>query len=193
MFHVKHHFCIIMYMKNTRFSIISIFAAVIIILQILSTYINFGGFPITLTLIPIIVIGAIYGPTYSSALGLVFGVVVSIMVLVGLDPNGAMMFAKHPIITIITCLLKGMLCGYVGAIVYKNIQNKKTAIILDAAITPITNTLILYLSLIIFFDSSFSTMVGAFISINFIIELLTNILIAPGLLGLIRRIESRNK
>ena len=178
-------------MNNKKFSIISIFTALIIILQLLSTYINFGGFPITLTLVPIIVAGAVLGPQIGALMGLVFGTVVSIMVILGLDQSGAIMFASHPIITVLTCVIKGMLAGLIGAFVYKKIANKKTAIIISSIITPIINTATLYISLILFFDSSFAAMVAAFMSINFFIELIINVLLAPGLINVINRAKNR--
>ena len=178
-------------MKNRKFAVISIFAAIIIVLQVIATYVNFGGFPITLTLIPIIIAGAVYGPYIGMLMGLVFGVVVDVMVITGADPSGAIMLASHPIITILTCLIKGALAGLLGATAYNKIENKKFAIVVDAIITPVTNTLILYISLILFFDLSFTAMIGAFISINFAIELLINILIAPGLLTLIKKANTR--
>ena len=178
-------------MKTKRFAVISIFAAIIIVLQVLATYINFGGFPITLTLIPIIIAGAVFGPYVGMLMGLVFGIVVDVMVITGADPSGAIMLASHPIVTIMTCLIKGALAGYLGAISYKLLKNKKLAIVIDAIITPVVNTLILYIALILFFDTSFAAMIAAFMSINFIIELLINVIIAPGLLNLINRASNR--
>lgn len=178
-------------MKTKRFAILSIFSAIIVILQLLSTYINLGGFPITLTLIPIILVGAIYGPVDAMFMGVVFGIIVDIMVVTGADPSGAVMFASHPIITLLTCLIKGALAGLFGATAYKLIKNNKLGIIISAIITPVTNTLILYISLILFFDASFTAMIAAFMTINFIIELVLNILLAPGLLNLIKRIKNR--
>ena len=178
-------------MKTKRFATTSIFAAIIIVLQIISTYVNFGGFPITLTLIPIIIAGAAYGPMMGLLMGLVFGAVVNIMVILGLDPSGAVMLATHPVVTIVTCELKGALAGLFGALAYKYIRKNKIGIVVDAIITPVVNTLILYLALILFFDTSFAAMIAAFMSINFVIELLINILIAPGLLGLINRVKNR--
>ena len=119
------------------------------------------------------------------------GIVVDVMVITGADPSGAIMLASHPIITIMTCLIKGALAGYLGAISYKLLKNKKLAIVIDAIITPVVNTLILYIALIIFFDTSFAAMIAAFMSINFIIELLINVIIAPGLLNLINRASNR--
>ena len=182
-------------MKTKEFTTISIFAAIIIVLQILATYINISGFPITLTLVPIIVAGAIYGPKMSTLMGLVFGVIVLVMVIMGADVGGAAMFSVHPLITVIVCLLKGAMCGLCSGLVYKLFKkrNNKIALILSAITTPIINTFTLYLFIIMFFDSSFKVMIGAFVSINFVIELLINALLAPGLLVLINRYKNRYK
>lgn len=174
-------------MKTKELTTISIYAAIIIILQIIATFINISGFPITLTLIPIIIAGAIYGPKIGTLMGLVFGAIVSVMVINGSDVGGAAMFAQHPFITITICFLKGALCGLFSSLVYKFLKNKnkKTALIVSAITAPVINTLILYLGLILFFDSSFKIMIAAFVSVNFVIELLINGLLAPGLIGLI--------
>ena len=175
--------------KNRKVAVIGIFAALIIVLQCISTFINFGSFPITLTLIPIIVGAAVFGPYIGLLLGTVFGIVVAIMVVTGADPSGATMLAIHPVITISVCIIKGSLAGLISGLVYKALKqkNEKLAIILAAAAAPLVNTVTLFLTLILFFESSFAVMVSALMSINFMIELMTNIILAPGLLGLIHK------
>lgn len=171
--------------KTKKIVTLSLFGAIVIVLQLIATFINFGGFPITLTLVPIIVAGAIYGPLVGGLMGLIFGVVVSVMVVTGADPSGAIMLAVHPFITIGVCLLKGFLAGYLSALAYKLIGNKKIGIVVASALAPIVNTFTLYVVLILFFDSTFAALIAAFVSINFVIELLINVLIAPGLLRVI--------
>ena len=180
-------------MKTRKLAVISIFGALIIILQLIASNINISGFPITLTLIPIITAADIYGEGVGGLMGLVFGVIVTIMVINGTDVGGAAMFSQHPIITVGICLSKGFLCGYVAGLVFKALKdkNQRLALILSSICAPIVNTFILYLGLILFFDSSFKVMIGAFISINFVIELLINGLLSPGLLGLINRYTKR--
>ena len=175
--------------KNRKLATVATFAALIIVLQCISTFINFGSFPITLTLIPIIVGAAVFGPFIGLLLGSVFGIVVAIMVVTGADPSGATMLAVHPVITICTCIIKGALAGLVSGLVYRALKdrNENLAIVLAAAAAPLTNTITLFLVLIIYFESSFAVMVSALMSINFIIELMTNILLAPGLLNLIHK------
>ena len=179
--------------KNRKVAVIGIFAALIVILQCISTFINFGSFPITLTLIPIIVGAAVFGPYIGLLLGAVFGIVVAIMVVTGADPSGATMLAIHPVITISVCILKGALAGLVSGLIYKALKgkNEKLAIILAAAAAPLTNTVTLFVTLILFFDSKFTVMVSALMSINFLIELMTNVVLAPGLLGLIHKWQKR--
>ena len=103
------------------------------------------------------------------------------------------MLAIHPVITISVCIIKGALAGYVSGLVYKIFKdkNEKLGIVLAAAAAPLTNTVTLFLCLIIFFESSFAVMISALMSINFVIELLTNILLAPGLLTLIHSWQKR--
>lgn len=175
-------------MMNTRKTVtFSIFITITCLLQFLSTYINFIGFPITLSLIPIILGGALYGIGFASTLGLSFGVFVSLMVILGLDPSGATMFSMHPFITIGICLLKGCIAGYLSALVYKSINNKKVAVVVSSATATLANTISFLIVLYFFFDSSFSAVLSILLSINFIIELISNIVIAPMLLPLLNK------
>lgn len=177
-------------MKNTiNLTTITMFACLVVILQVVATFINFGSFPITLTLVPIIVAGAMFGVGVGALMGTIFGIVVAIMVITGADPSGAAMLAMHPVITVSACVLKGTFCGAIGAAVYQALkdENQKLAIVLAAAITPIINTLTLALTIIFFFGGTFATLIVLFITINFLIELLIDVLLAPGLLGIINK------
>ena len=57
---------------------VGIFTAVVIVLQLLGAFIRFGPFSISLTLIPIVVGAALYGPWAGAWLGFVFSMVVLI-------------------------------------------------------------------------------------------------------------------
>ena len=172
--------------KTKKITTYGIFAAIIIVLQIIATYINIGGFPITLTLIPIIVAGITYGVGAGTIMGLVFAAIVLFMVITGLDPNSAVMFSMHPLGTIIICVVKGAMAGFGSALAYKLIPNKKIGVVAASALAPILNTGFFYLGLIVFFESNFAVMFAAFISINFLIELTINILLGPGLLRILK-------
>ena len=74
--------------NTRRIAAFAMLAALIAVLQIMATFIRFGGFPITLTLVPIVVAGALYGVGAGAFMGTVFGLVVLVMVLTGADASG---------------------------------------------------------------------------------------------------------
>ncbi len=172
--------------KNRRIAVYSMFACIIIVLQIIATYINIGGFPITLTLVPIIVAGVIYGVKTATICGLIFGGIVFAMVILGFDPNSMTMFIMNPVATTAVCFVKGGLAGLCSALAYKWIRNKNVAIVVAAGVAPIVNTSTFCLFLFLFFDTSFAASFSILISLNFFIEFLINVLIAPALLKLSR-------
>lgn len=163
-----------------------IFISITIIIQSLSTFINIGGYPISLSMIPIIVGGAVFGISFGSLLGLTFGIIVSITVITGLDPTGLVMFSLHPIITIGICLIKGIAAGFISSLLYKVINNKKIAIIISAVCATITNTLLFIIVLILFFNNSISIIISTLLSINFLIEIVVNTVLSPACLLLVQ-------
>lgn len=120
--------------KRTRNLVITaIMAALIVVLQYLSTIIKVGPVSITLTLIPIVTCAVFLGWKYGTALGLVFGVVVSIFSLVGLDPGGQMIFQANPALAWVLCLLKGAAAGFFPAVVFRFFsRNRRAAEVLMA-------------------------------------------------------------
>lgn len=175
---------------NNRFSrltALGMLTALVVVLQTAATFIRFGSFPITLTLIPIVVAGIVYGVCSGALLGTVFGLVVLVMVLTGADASGQMMLALHPLITSAACVVKGTLCGTAAAAVYRLVsrRNEKAAVIAAAAVCPLVNTGVLYLVLALCFDTSWAAVLSAFMSVNFLLELAVNIVLAPAVLRIV--------
>lgn len=171
-------------MKNrfSRLAALGMLTALVVVLQTAATFIRFGSFPITLTLIPIVVAGALYGVGSGALIGTVFGLVVLVMVLTGADASGQMMLALHPLITSAACVVKGMLCGAAAAAVYQLAAHRSGK---AAAVCPIVNTGALYLVLVLFFDTSWAALLSAFMSVNFLLELAVNIVLAPAVLRIV--------
>ena len=160
--------------------------ALVVVLQTAATFIRFGSFPITLTLIPIVVAGALYGVASGALIGTVFGLVVLVMVLTGADASGQMMLALHPLITSVACVVKGTLCGAASAAVYQLLARRSgKAAVVAAAVCPLVNTGVLYLVLVLFFDTSWAAVLSAFMSVNFLLELAFNIVLAPAVLRIV--------
>lgn len=173
-------------MKNSfsRLTALGMLTALVVVLQTAATFIRFGSFPITLTLIPIVVAGVLYGVGCGALMGTVFGLVVLVMVLTGADGSGQMMLALHPLITSAACVAKGTLCGAASAAAYRLLarRSEKAAVIAAAAVCPLVNTGVLYLVLVLFFDTSWAAVLSAFMSINFLLELAVNVALAPAVL-----------
>jgi len=171
-----------------KLAIGGILTAIVIVLQAVGASIKFGAFSISLILIPVVIGAALCGPVVSAWLGLVFGAVVL------LTGDAAAFLAISVPGTIITVLLKGTLCGLFAGLVFDALKKKNTtlATIAAAIVAPVTNTGIFLLGCrIFFFDAVREWGVGAgfvsvtkymlvgFVGLNFLFELLTNIVLCP--------------
>lgn len=173
----------------------AILTALVIVLQYVSMALRFGMFSITLVLVPVVIGAATCGIGVGGWLGFVFGVIVL------LSGDAAPFLSVDFMGTIITVLAKGTLCGIAAGLVYKALQGKnKYLAVMAAAITcPIVNTGVFLLGCCVFFLETIKswgvaagfTNVTAYMFIglagtNFIIELVTNIIIAPVILRVLK-------
>jgi len=161
-------------------------AAVVVVLQLLSTYIRFGTVELTLALTPIIVGAAIYGWKCGAFLGFVMSLVIFIM---GVTAGGAMipMVQYNLVASIIVCFGKGIAAGAVAGIVYKALNKKSpiVATITASVLTPLVNTSIYIVGMITIFHGFLTQgkndpsiilgFITAVLSINFLIELIVNV------------------
>lgn len=166
----------------------AVLTALVVVLQLLGTFVRFGPFAISLVLIPIVIGAATCGYKIGAWLGFVFGVVVL------LSGDATAFFAINVPGTIITVLLKGTLCGLISGLVYKVIEkyNRYVAVIAAAVVCPIVNTGIFLIGCSVFFlDTIAEWGAGAgftntasymFLGLaggNFIVELIANIILSP--------------
>lgn len=178
--------------------------ALVIVLQLLGTFTAiFGPFATAVGLIPIIIGAAMCGAGVGAWLGFVFGVVV-------LLTNASAFLAISVPGTIVTVLLKGVACGLVAGLVYKLLEkkNKYLAVLAAAIACPIVNTGIFVLGCFAFFFEELtkwgvaegygSTVEYIFLFLvgtNFIVELVTNLILAPTIVRLLdlRKTVVKNK
>ena len=62
--------------KTRRLVALALFTAIVVVLQLLGSFIRFGTFSISLVLVPIVIGAVLYGPWAGAFLGAVFGLVV---------------------------------------------------------------------------------------------------------------------
>lgn len=170
----------------------AILTALVIVLQLLGSFIRLGGmFSISLVLVPIVVGAAKCGVRIGGWLGFVFGMTVL------LSGDAAAFLAVNAVGTIITVLLKGTLCGVAAGAVYKLFESKNQylAVILAAIACPIVNTGVFFLGCVVFFMQTVAEWGAAagfenaaqymFLGLaggNFVAELVSNILLSPVIL-----------
>lgn len=175
---------------------LSIFTAIVVVLQLMGSFIHFGMFSISLVLVPIVVGAALYGAAAGAWLGLVFAIIVLI------SGDAAAFLAVHPLGTILTVVLKGVLSGCAAGLMYRALQekHKTAAVIASAVICPVVNTGIFLIGCVLFFMEPVSTWAEAmgfgenvvgymFLGLaggNFLFELLFNVALSPVIVRLVR-------
>ena len=185
-----------------RLTGLGILTAIIIVLQIFTTFIHFGPFSITLALIPIVVGAAMYGKGAGAYLGAVFSVVVVIMCITGGDPGGFMVWSANPFMCVVMCMLKGTAAGFLAGLMYQLIapKNQLLGVIIAALISPIANTGIFIIGMLLFFRETLASWAGGsdlltyiimgLTGVNFLIELGVNMVLSP---IVVKIIEAVNK
>ncbi len=172
----------------------AIFTAIVVVLQLMGSFIRFGPFSISLVLVPIVVGAALGGYKIGAWLGLVFGAAVLI------SGDAAGFLGVNVWGTVLTVLLKGTLCGLAAGITYKLLANKNRylAVMATAFICPVVNTGVFLLGCVAFFlptitqwgvaagfQNAAAYMFLGLAGGNFLVELVTNIILAPVILRII--------
>ena len=182
--------------KTRRLAGLALFTAIVVVLQLLGSFIKVGPFAVSLVLIPIVVGAAVYGVKAGAWLGFVFGVVVL------LSGDAAAFLGVNALGTVLTVLVKGTLAGYVSGLVYKAFEskNRTLAVALAAVACPVVNTGVFLIGCLLFFMETiggwadamgFGANVGQYMIIglvgaNFLFELLFNVVLSPVIVRLIR-------
>lgn len=184
--------------KTRRLAGLALFTAIVVVLQLLGSFIKVGPFAVSLVLIPIVVGAAVYGVSCPGAwLGFVFGVVVTIAVVTGADQGGYIMFSARPVMTVLVCLIKGTAAGYVAGLLYRAIGKKHplAGVIVAAAAAPVVNTGLFVLAMVLFYQPQLQAGAGGtavatyvvtgLVGVNFLLELGVNLVLSPTITRLI--------
>lgn len=179
-------------LKRTQ---VAFFAALIVVLQLMTYFIKLGPFNMSFVLVPVVIGGIMLGTTYGTILGGIFGAVVTIVSAIGLDVGGAIVFAANPFLCALTCIGKGLLAGFVPAAVYhaitshSRVNNKIPAMIIAAILAPVCNTFTFCFAMFFLFNDVLVSWAGGtevmvymltgLVGINFIFELILNVILCP--------------
>lgn len=175
---------------------VAVFTAIVVVLQLLGGGIKVGGlFSISLVLLPIVVGAAVYGWEAGLWLGGAFGLAVL------LSGDAAAFMAINPIGTVVTVMVKGIGCGFAAGLLYKLLSKKSVVLgaLAAALICPVVNTGIFLVGCRLFFydtiaqwgaaagfENAAAYMFLGLAGINFLVEVATNLILAPVIIRLIR-------
>ena len=171
----------------------AILTALVFVLQFMGSFIRVGVFSISLVLVPIVIGSALCGKWAGGWLGLVFGIAV-------LLTDSAAFMAVNPVGTVVTVLVKGALAGFISGMVYDLIakRNRTIAVACAALACPIVNTGVFLIGCKLFFmglitgwaeqlgfANAASYMIYGLVGVNFLVEVLVNIVLCPIIVRLI--------
>lgn len=181
-------------MNTEKLVLLALFSAIVAVLAYYGGFIKIGGLAsISLTLIPVVIGAALYGPMAGAWLGGVAGV------MFFLTPEAAAWLGLSIPGTIITVMSKGILSGFCAGLVYQLLKkaNRYLAVFVSAIVCPVVNTGIYLLGCIVFFVDEISRhaqaaglSVGAcliivFVGLNFVFELIANIVASPAIVRIL--------
>lgn len=177
----------------------ALLTAIVIILQLMGSFIRLGTFSVSLVLLPVVIGAVLCGCGIGAWLGLVFGIVVI------MSGDASLFMGLHAPGTVITVLAKGILCGAASGAAYKLLQrfNRNLAVIAAAIVCPVVNTAVFLLGCFIFFIAPISEwaaaegvgltkyMITFLVGGNFLFELATNAILSPVIIRVIDFAKSK--
>ena len=189
---------------------LAILTAIVIVFQMLGSFIHIGPTSVSLVLIPIVMGGVLLGPSCGSFLGLVFGVITLGAGITGADAFTNILFTAQPVATALICLGKAYFAGLGAGLVYKALKkvNKVVASIAAAAAAPIINTGIFVLGGLFLVNKTLEQNLANFgadgqtvvyfviigcAGLNFIAEFIVNIVVSPAINTVVNAVSKRIK
>ena len=194
------------FLTSKNIATLAVLSALIVIIQLISGFIKIGAVNLSFVLIPIVMGAIIIGPLGGIVLGIVFGLVCFIMGLLGMDSLTYLLISQHPVLTFLTCVVKGAMAGLVSALIYKllNKKNEYLSVILVALAAPVVNTGLFIIGALIMSDTITVFMAANRISvdiiyflvimcagINFLVEFVLNGILAPSLYRVVKYVKTR--
>ena len=169
-------------MDTKKITGLGLMTALVVVLQIISNYVQIGPVSINLAIIPVVIGSIIYGPICGLLLGLVDGAIILSA------PSTAFFLSYNAWATVLLCLLKTGIAGLVSGFMPKLIKNEKIAVVVSSLIVPILNTGLFICGCLLFFMPLLSEslgivnlggILGVLIGVNFFIEFGVLVLLSP--------------
>lgn len=173
---------------------LGVFTSLVIVLQCLASFVFPKlGVSLNLSLIPIVLGAALCNKWAGAWLGFVSAFIILF------DPTTVAFMTFSAPATIFLVLVKGMVSGFLGGLVYSLLKskNKYAAVIVSALVVPFVNTCIFLLGCLTFFYPLISQwandananilyyLIVVMVGVNFLIETGANLILSPSITRLI--------
>ncbi|MBO7253680.1 MAG: ECF transporter S component [Clostridia bacterium] len=166
--------------------------SIVVIFQLMGSFIKIGPTNVSLVLIPIVIGSILLGPLAGTALGAIFGIVVLLAGINGVDLFTATLWQNQPLETAILCIGKGARAGLCSGLVYKAVSKfgDLAAVIAASAVAPIVNTGVFILGGLFMVGKTLNAnfvngttlvyyLVIVCAGLNFIAEFILNVVVSP--------------
>lgn len=185
---------------------LAILTALVVVLQLVGSFIKIGALPMSFVLVPIVIGACLLGVRAGAFLGFVFGLITVIAGVSGTDLFSWLLWDANPVAFVAVCLLKATLAGACAGLVYKGLgkalggKYKLLQAILSSVTAPIVNTGLFCAGMLIFYFGSLPTMFPDAVAqygdavkfifigcagVNFIGEFLVNLVLSPAMVRII--------
>ena len=188
--------------KNIAY--LAVLLALVVALQCLGGFFRIGETSLSFVLVPIVLGAVLIGWWAGAILGFAFGFIVLMYGVTGADPFTNILFTAHPVLTTLTCLVKGIAAGVVPGLIYPLIakKNKLAGVIVASALAPLMNTGLFIIGALLMsgtiatnFVAEGSTVVYflfiACAGLNFIIEFAINLVLSPAIHRVVLVVEKQ--
>lgn len=186
-------------------AVLGVLISLVIVLQLFASAIPMFGVTLNFSLIPIALGAILLGWAGGAIVGFVCGLVVFItMAVLGQEPSTAYLFQTNPAILTVMCIGKTTLAGFISGLIFKFFPKKNlfVAVCVATLIIPIINSGT-YLTGIVLMKESASSFMGlpsssaglvfkvvfGIIWLNFVLEIVINIIFAPAIFRAIKVIN----
>ena len=203
--------------KTLRMVEMAMLVALVVVLQMLGSFIKIGPLPMSFVLVPIVIGACLLGTASGAVLGGVFGLVTMIMGIAGIDGFSFLLWEANPVWFVILCLLKAIAAGACSGLVYnllgKLFKDKYVYLrtVLAAITAPIVNTGIFVVGMLLFFfdtmqglpalfpdafgnfENAFQLLFLGLAGFNFLGEFVVNLVLSPAIVRIIAAVKKRLK
>ena len=203
--------------KTLRMVEMAMLVALVVVLQMLGSFIKIGPLPMSFVLVPIVIGACLLGTSSGAVLGGVFGVVTMIMGIAGIDGFSFLLWEANPVWFVTLCLLKAIAAGACSGLVYsllgKLFGEKYVYLrtVIAAVTAPIVNTGIFVVGMLLFFfetmqglpamfpdafgqfENAFQLLFLGLAGFNFLGELVVNLVLSPAIVRIIAAVKKKLK